>query len=46
MFSENWEYLLKAKDIARETEVWIADNPEHLIHFSGYKFLEINKKAQ
>ena len=26
-------------DIAWETEVWIADNPEHLIHFDGDKFL-------
>ena len=33
----------KAKDIAWETEVWIADNPEHLVHFNGYKFLEIYK---
>lgn len=33
----------KAKDIAWETEVWIADNPEHLIHFNGYKFLDVYK---
>lgn len=33
----------KAKDIAWETEVWIADAPEHLVHFNGYKFLEIHK---
>lgn len=26
-------------DIAWETEVWIADNPEHMIHFNGDKFL-------
>ena len=26
-------------DIAWETEVWIADNPDHLIHFDGDKFL-------
>lgn len=32
----------KAKDIAWETEVWIADAPEHLVHFNGYKFLEIH----
>jgi len=25
--------------IAWETEVWIADNPDHLIHFNGEKFL-------
>ena len=28
-----------AKDIAWETEVWIAESPEHLIHFNGDKFL-------
>ena len=26
-------------DIAWETEVWTADNPDHLIHFNGGKFL-------
>jgi type II restriction enzyme len=26
-------------DIAWETEVWIADAPEHMIHFDGEKFL-------
>lgn len=26
-------------DIAWETEVWIADNPDHLIHFNGTRFL-------
>lgn len=26
-------------DIAWETEVWIADNPDHMIHFDGSKFL-------
>jgi type II restriction enzyme len=26
-------------DIAWETEVWIADDPDHLIHFDGEKFL-------
>lgn len=26
-------------DIAWETEVWIAENPDHLIHFNGHKFL-------
>lgn len=30
-------------NIAWETEVWIAENPDHLVHFNGYKFLEINK---
>lgn len=33
----------KAKDIAWETEVWIAESPEHLVHFNCYKFLDIHK---
>lgn len=28
-----------AADIAWETEVWIADDPSHLIHFNGDRFL-------
>jgi len=28
-----------AGDIAWETEVWIAENPDHMIHFNGPKFL-------
>ena len=28
-----------AADIAWETEVWLADNPDHMIHFNGDKFL-------
>lgn len=28
-----------ARDIAWETEVWIADMPEHMIHFNGDRFL-------
>jgi hypothetical protein len=27
------------RDIAWETEVWLADNPDHLIHFNGDRFL-------
>jgi len=30
-------------DIAWETEVWIADNPDHLVHFNGDKFLGPHK---
>jgi adenine-specific DNA-methyltransferase len=32
-------YKKFAKDIAWETEVWIAEMPSHLIHFNGDKFL-------
>jgi type II restriction enzyme len=28
-----------SKEISWETEVWIADNPEHMIHFDGERFL-------
>ena len=31
-------------DIAWETEVWIADNSDHLVHFNGDKFLGPHKK--
>lgn len=30
-------------NIAWDTEVWIADAPEHLVHLNGFKFLEIHK---
>ncbi|MEZ5039588.1 MAG: BsuBI/PstI family type II restriction endonuclease [Saprospiraceae bacterium] len=33
-------------DIAWETEVWIADNPDHLIHFNGDKFLGPYQKPE
>jgi hypothetical protein len=33
------EFRKYAADIAWETEVWIADNPDHMIHFNGSKFL-------
>ncbi len=26
-------------DVAWETEVWVADAPEHMIHFNGERFL-------
>lgn len=36
-------YRKFAHDIAWETEVWIADAPEHMIHFNGDKFLGPHK---
>lgn len=42
-FENKNTFRQKAKDIAWETEVWIADSPEHLVHFNGYKFLELHK---
>lgn len=38
-FLERTDFKRYAADIAWETEVWIADNPDHLIHFNGHKFL-------
>ena len=33
------EFRKRAADIAWETEVWIAENPDHMIHYNGLKFL-------
>jgi type II restriction enzyme len=38
-FLNRAEFRKWASEIAWETEVWIADNPDHLIHFNGDKFL-------
>ena len=35
----------QAKDIAWETEVWLADVPDHLIHFNGDRFFGPRGKA-
>ncbi len=38
-FPTRAEFRKNAADIAWETEVWIADNPDHMIHFNGGRFL-------
>ena len=38
-FPDRGEFRKNAADIAWETEVWIADNPDHMIHFNGDRFL-------
>ncbi|MDO6709673.1 BsuBI/PstI family type II restriction endonuclease [Aliiglaciecola sp. 2_MG-2023] len=38
-FPHTNEFRKNAADIAWETEVWIADNPGHMIHFNGDRFL-------
>lgn len=43
-FLNKKEFKKWVTDIAWESEVWIADNPEHMIHFNGYKFLGIHKE--
>lgn len=38
-FPDHDTFRKHAADIAWETEVWIADNPTHMIHFNGNRFL-------
>lgn len=35
------EFKKHANDISWDTEVWISDNPNHMIHFNGPKFFTI-----
>jgi hypothetical protein len=44
-FLTKMEFKKWVADIAWETEVWIAENPDHLIHFNGDKFLGPYKKT-
>ena len=37
------QFKTMSNKVAWETEVWIADIPDHMIHFNGWKFLEIHK---
>lgn len=38
-FPDQKEFRKHAADIAWESEVWLADNPDHMIHFNGDRFL-------
>lgn len=38
-FPDIVEFRKHTADIAWETEVWIAENPDHMIHFNGDRFL-------
>lgn len=38
-FTTRTDFRKHIVDIAWETEVWTADNPDHLVHFNGGKFL-------
>ncbi|PKN74048.1 MAG: restriction endonuclease [Candidatus Cloacimonetes bacterium HGW-Cloacimonetes-3] len=38
-FKERATFAKYSSSIAWETEVWIEENPEHLIHYNGTKFL-------
>ena len=39
VFPDFKEYLRHVRNIAWETEVWIAEAPDHLIHYNGDKFI-------
>lgn len=43
-FPDRAEFRRNAADIAWETEAWIADNPGHMIHFNGDRFLGPHEK--
>lgn len=38
-FTSKTDFRRNVADIGWETEVWTADNPDHLVHFNGNKFL-------
>lgn len=38
-FPEMATFIRYARDVAWETDVWVAENPSHLIHFNGERFL-------
>ena len=42
-FLSKTEGLKHLKEIAWETEVWFANEPNHMMHLNGHRFLEIHK---
>lgn len=42
-FPDKKTFIHYAQDIAWETEAWISDNPSHMIHFNGDKFIGPHK---
>lgn len=45
-FLDRADFRKYAADIAWETEVWIAETPDHMIHFNGPKFLGPYKRQE
>ncbi|MCH5173817.1 MAG: restriction endonuclease [Bacteroidales bacterium] len=39
VFPDAKEFRKHVSDIAWETEVWLADSPDHMIHFNGDRFI-------
>ena len=44
-FPDFRQFKRHANDIAWETEVWIAEIPDHMIHFDGEKFLGVMENS-
>jgi type II restriction enzyme len=44
-FPDMAQFKRHAPDIAWETEVWLADVPDHLIHFNGEQFFGPRRKS-
>ena len=42
-FDDKKKFHKYSEDIAWESEVWIAEDPDHMVHFNGIKFLDIHK---
>ena len=38
-FPDKRTFARYAPDVAWETDVWVADNPTHMVHFNGSRFL-------
>jgi type II restriction enzyme len=45
-FPDMTEFRRHTKEIAWDTEVWIADLPEHLIHYNGDRFLGPRERSR
>lgn len=44
-FTSKTDFRKNIADIGWETEVWTADNPDHVVHFNGGKFFGPYKKS-
>ena len=42
-FEDKKKFRKYSDDIAWESEVWIAEAPDHMVHFNGIKFLDLHK---